>query len=89
VRLAVRTAELPDESGACEAISTLTYGRVHINDAGFLLPSETLFRIVTTTGVEDENRTVYTARREIRFVENWPPRFAIPGAQFWSRKVPL
>jgi hypothetical protein len=56
VRLAVRTAELPDESGAC----------VHINDAGFLLPSETLFRIVTTTGVEDENRTVYTACHEFR-----------------------
>jgi hypothetical protein len=66
VRLAVHSGELPSETGACEATSTLTYGRVHLNDADFLLPSETLLRIVSSAGVEAVNRTVYTACHEFR-----------------------
>jgi hypothetical protein len=66
VRLVVRSAELPNETGACEATSTLSYGRVHLNDADFLLPSETLLRIVAPAGVEAVSRTVYTACHEFR-----------------------
>jgi hypothetical protein len=66
VRLVVRSDELPPETGICEATSTLTYGRVRLNDADFLLPSETRLLIVSPAGVENENRTVYTACREFR-----------------------
>jgi hypothetical protein len=66
VRLVLRTDELPAETGVCEATSTLTYGRIRLNDADFLLPAETLLLIISPTGAEDENRTVYSACHEFR-----------------------
>jgi hypothetical protein len=64
VRLKVQTDGLPVETGACESSTDLTYSRVRLNDADFLLPSRVDLHILNTDGVELQNRTVYSACHE-------------------------
>ena len=64
VELIVRTSQLPAETLACYAATTLHYARVRVKDAGFLLPTESRLRIVQTDGGESENRTVFSGCHE-------------------------
>lgn len=64
VRLKVQTDGLPVETGACESSTDLTYSRVRLNDADFLLPSRVDLHILNTDGMELQNRTVYSACQE-------------------------
>jgi hypothetical protein len=84
VRLVVRTARLPAETGACEATSTLDYERVRLNAGEFILPKEVLLEIIDTNGAENVNRTVFSDCHEfvgestIRFE---PPEDTTPGTK--------
>ncbi|HEY6392342.1 MAG TPA: hypothetical protein VIX89_13740 [Bryobacteraceae bacterium] len=60
VRLVVRTNQLPAETGACYASSTLDYARVRLRGADFLLPTVSILRIFHTDGSEAENHTVFS-----------------------------
>ena len=64
VRLMVQTEGLPAETGACESSTDLTYTRVRLNDADFLLPSRVQLHILNTDGVELENNTAYSSCHE-------------------------
>jgi len=64
VRLTIRTSQLPKETGACYASTTLDYGRVRLKGADFLLPAESLLQIVVNGGGEDVNRTVFSGCHE-------------------------
>jgi len=85
VRLTVRTGQLPAEVGACEATTTLDYGRVRLNDADFLLPKEVQLKIVNVDGSDSENRTTYAnchqfvGESTVTFGEP-PPKRALPAA---------
>jgi hypothetical protein len=60
VRLVVRTSSLSPETGACDATTTLNYGRVDLGGADFLLPSEALLEIHNISGTRSNNRTVFS-----------------------------
>ena len=83
VRLLVRTSSLPADTGACQASTTLDYGRIHLKDAEFLLPRETRLEILNTDGSALRNSTVYSGCHEflgestLRFDE---PADASPAA---------
>lgn len=64
VRLTVRTAALPEESGACQATTTLDYTRMRLNDSEFLLPSHAQLDILNLDGVELRNSSVYSSCHE-------------------------
>jgi hypothetical protein len=64
VRLLIRTSELPADTGACEATTTLDYSRVRLHDAEFLLPREARLDILDTDGSALRNRTVYSSCHE-------------------------
>jgi len=56
----VRTGHLPSDTAVCEATTTMNYIRFRLNGSDFLLPSETRLHIDEMSGVEMENRTVYS-----------------------------
>jgi hypothetical protein len=60
VRLIVRTNQLPAETGACYASTTLDYARIRLRGVDFLLPSASTLRIFHTDGSVAENRTVFS-----------------------------
>ena len=64
VRLTLRTSHLPPETGTCEATTTMNYTRFRLNGSDFLLPVETHLHIDALSGLEMENRTVYSACHE-------------------------
>ncbi len=64
VRLTIRTAQLPPETGVCELTQTLGYERVRLNGVDFLLPAEARASVIHTDGTEAENRTQYSGCRE-------------------------
>lgn len=64
MRLVVQTEGLPPETGACESRSTLTYSRVQLNGADFLLPFRVQLHILNADGVELENTTTYSGCHE-------------------------
>lgn len=66
VRLSIRTSQLPAETGACELSQTLEYGRVSLNGADFLLPSQARVSLIHTDETEAENRIRYSACHEFR-----------------------
>jgi hypothetical protein len=86
IRLMMQTDGLPVETGACESSTDLTYSRVRLNDADFLLPSRVDLHILNTDGVELQNRTVYSACHEflgestLSFDAPEPGKPAAPGA---------
>lgn len=63
-QLTVLTTDLLPITGMCQADTTLIYERSQIGAATFLLPRDSILRIVRTDGVESENRTVYSACHE-------------------------
>ncbi len=79
VRLVIRTKELPADTGACEAATTLDYGRVRLHDAEFLLPREAQLDILNTNGSAMRNRTVYSSCHE--FLGESKMNFDEPAAQ--------
>ncbi len=60
VRLIVRTKDLPIDTGACQATTTLQYRQPQMKDAEFMLPAYAGLRIVNTDGSESNNRTVFS-----------------------------
>jgi hypothetical protein len=64
VRLLVRTSGPPEDTGVCEAATTLDYGQVRLNDSEFLLPREAHLDILNTDGGQFRNRTVYSSCHE-------------------------
>ncbi len=64
VKLTVRTAELPKESDACQAISEVTYGRASIHDRMVLVPRETQLSAINTSGDESMSQTTFAKCRE-------------------------
>jgi hypothetical protein len=64
VKMTVRTAELPKESDACQAISEVTYGRAPIHDRMVLVPRETQLSAVNTSGDESLSQTTFAKCRE-------------------------
>ncbi len=64
VRLTLRTNRLPEETGACDATTTLDYKRVLLSNRDFLLPDQVSFRVVQLNGNEGENHAVYSGCHE-------------------------
>ena len=64
IRLVVRTNHLPPESRACELTQTLTYDRVSLHGAEFLLPTQARVSLIHTDGTEAENVIKYTSCHE-------------------------
>lgn len=64
IRLTVETEGLPEETGSCDARTSLDYHQVALNGADFLLPSRVELHIANRDGVELENATTYSACRE-------------------------
>jgi hypothetical protein len=60
VQLSVRTSQLPAETSACYASTTLDYVRVSLGGSDFLLPSATRLRVLHTDGVRSENETAFS-----------------------------
>jgi len=66
VRLVIRTDEMPAQTGACALTQTLDYGRVHLNDADFLLPAEARFQVIHRDETQAENHIHFSACQEFR-----------------------
>jgi hypothetical protein len=66
LRLTIVTAELPPETGSCEANMEMEYQRVVIGESEVLLPASTRQRFVLRNGVESENTTIFSACRAYR-----------------------
>ena len=64
VKLTVRTAELPEESSACQAISEVTYGRTPIREHMVLVPRETHLYAISNNGQESLSQTTFANCRE-------------------------
>ena len=64
VQLSVHTAELPEETKACQAISEIEYGRIDIHGHQVLIPHETDLRIVYRSGREAVATTSYSSCHE-------------------------
>ena len=62
--LLVRVSELPPESEACEAVTSVDYDRVQIGSRNFLLPQRSRLRILMTDSTENDITTTYAACRE-------------------------
>ncbi|HEY6969970.1 MAG TPA: hypothetical protein VJA94_12240 [Candidatus Angelobacter sp.] len=58
-RLLVRTAELREQSGKCQAISEVEYERVPIHGSRVLVPRETRLLVLGRNGEETRNTTTY------------------------------
>jgi hypothetical protein len=84
VRLMVQTEGLPAETGACESRTDLTYTRVRLNDANFLLPSLVQLHILNTDGIELENNAAYSGCHEFlgesTLLFDAPPEPGVPAA---------
>lgn len=82
-RLTVRTAELPESSPACQAISEVTYGRTSIHERMVLIPRETRLRTIDRPGSESFSLTSFAGCREYessgRIVVDNPNGAAAPG----------
>lgn len=63
-RLTLRTAELPENGAACQAISEVDYGRTEIHDRMILMPRETRLHMLRHDGSETLNLTNYGNCRE-------------------------
>lgn len=63
-RLDLRTDELPEDTGMCEAGTRLEYQHIRIGDGDFLLPRQSELRIVQTDARETMNVTTFSSCRE-------------------------
>jgi hypothetical protein len=84
LRLTVRTSQLPEETSACSATTTLDYGLVEMNGSHFLLPSGARLRLAMRNGNENENQAVYSGCHEFHAessVDFDPPVDSVGSAQ--------
>ena len=65
-RVTIQTTELPEESGLCEATSTLDYEYFRIGEGSFLLPRQNQLRLILRDGNETNNSVVFSGCREFR-----------------------
>jgi hypothetical protein len=63
-RLDLRTDQLPEDTGMCEAGTSLEYQHIRIGDGDFLLPRQSELRIVQTDARETMNVTTFSSCRE-------------------------
>jgi hypothetical protein len=63
-RLTLRTAELPENSAACQAISAVDYGRTKIHERMILIPREARLHMLRHDGSETLNLASYGNCRE-------------------------
>jgi hypothetical protein len=74
-RLVVRTTELPERTGACEATTTIDFRSVALGRHEFTIPSESRLQFVMRNGDESENATTlsncheYSSESVVRFDE--------------------
>jgi hypothetical protein len=91
-RLIIRSGELPPETGVCEVTQELQYGRVRLNGAEFLLPTEVRSSFTRADETEAENRIRYSACREytseVRFDAN-PGRASVVNQVTAAPPAPL
>jgi hypothetical protein len=78
VRLVVNVSESPEATGACQATTTLSYGRTPVNELQSLLPASALFELFTTLGLEVRNSSAYSGCHE--FEAQSTVRFEAPDA---------
>jgi len=64
LQLIVRTADLRPETGKCQAINEVEYGRVPIHGSDVLIPKETRLWVIGRAGEEALNLTSYSNCRE-------------------------
>jgi hypothetical protein len=64
VQINIRTAELPEATSACQAMSEIQYGRMDIHARQVLIPRQTDLRIVYRTGREAAATTSYSSCHE-------------------------
>jgi hypothetical protein len=64
VSVTVRTAEEPESSPDCQAISEIQYGRTQIHDRMVLIPRETVLTALDRGGGESNSVTTYSRCRE-------------------------
>jgi hypothetical protein len=64
VRLVIRTAPLPKETGACELTRTVNYGRMRLHGVDFLLPTNAQISIIHSDETVAENVIHYSDCRE-------------------------
>ena len=60
VRLAVRTSQLPAETSACYASTTLEYARIRLNGTDLILPTASRLRVFHADGGEAVNQTTFS-----------------------------
>jgi hypothetical protein len=84
VRLEVSTSQLPRETGACYATTALDYAQVRLKGIDFLLPRESVLKILNTRGGESENRTTFSNCHEFlgesKISFDPPPSVKMPEA---------
>ena len=76
VRLVVNVSESPEATGACQATTTLSYGRTPVNEWQSVLPASALFELFTTLGLEVRNSSAYSGCHE--FAAQSTVRFEAP-----------
>jgi hypothetical protein len=76
VRLTVSTAELPEITGACQALSEVDYGRMTIHGHEVLVPHETRLRMIDRDGKEALGITSYSSCHE--YTSQTALRFDVP-----------
>ncbi len=83
MRVAIRTSELPAETGACYFSTTLDYARIRLKDRDFLLPSLSVLRVFSHDGSVAENHTLYSSCHEFlgESTLSFAPPVNVPGGQ--------
>jgi hypothetical protein len=62
--LSVRTGELPNDSGVCEATTAVDFNRTRVGAGEYLLPLRSSLRFLRRNGDETENITTFSACHE-------------------------
>ena len=85
-RLLVRTAELREQSGKCQAISEVEYERVPIHGSLVLVPRETRLLVLGRNGEETRNTTSYADCHE--YSSKSVLRYDVVGSSIGSTSAP-
>lgn len=63
-RLTVQASHLSPETGICEAVTTIDYQKVPVGTGEFLLPRQSVIRVVSRDANESQSTAVYSGCRE-------------------------
>ena len=85
-RLTAQTSELPPESEACDAFTTVDYQRVLIGAREFLAPARSSLHFTMRNGTETDNVTKYTSCRE--YAAESTLRFDAPNQEATKQPPP-